>query len=95
MKRYFLKLDIDDDEWREVSLAQFIRAEHQAGFRGGSRKRGRTATASFTGGGVCGRVKYGGITPAAPDRATRPANSDPGEQINGATVDGSVLPPCG
>lgn len=59
MKKYFLKLDIEGSEEQEVSLSQFINAERLAGFRGGNLERGTTATASFSGRGVCGRVDYG------------------------------------
>ena len=77
MDKYFLRLDIDGTEWQEVSLAQFIDAEYKAGFRGGNLERGCTATASFSGNGVCGLVERGTWSATSP--TTRLADSSTGQ----------------
>ena len=64
MTRYFLKFDIDNAKWQEVTLEEFVAAERSAGFRGGNVERGKTATGAFSGHGVRGRVEYAGGEPA-------------------------------
>lgn len=59
MSKYMLALYAPPDQkpdWKEVTLAEFQRAERDAGFR--NKGGGPTATAGFTGRGVMGRVLY-------------------------------------
>ncbi len=53
MARYWLSLQ-DPEEWKEVTLEQFVKAEGAAGFR--RKGSGPTATGGFSGSGVMGRI---------------------------------------
>ena len=54
--RYYVKYD-EEDDWTEVSIERFIRAEKQAGFHS---KYGpdMVATGGFHGNGIRGKVSY-------------------------------------
>ncbi len=51
--KYFLKV-FYEDEWKEVSLEEFMMAERLAGFH--VKGAGPTATGGFSGGGFRGRI---------------------------------------
>jgi len=53
--RYYLKTDWQND-WVEVSLEEFVKAERAAGFC--NKAGGPTATGGFSSGSVTGRVTY-------------------------------------
>lgn len=55
MARYWLSPDAAED-WREVTVEEFAKAERQAGFR--NKAGGPTATGGFTGGGIRGMIVY-------------------------------------
>lgn len=55
--KYFLKAFYENN-WKEVSLEDFVRAERHAGFH--IKGAGPTATSNFSGGGLRGYIKYVG-----------------------------------
>ncbi len=68
-ERYFLKADFNQD-WAEVTLAAFCKAERMAGFRpkmasDDPRYMFTPATGGFSGNGVSGKVVY----ESTPERA--------------------------
>lgn len=56
--RYFLRWD-DEEDWREVTVDEFVRGERRAGFRNTMGRPDLTATGGFHGNGVSGRIRYG------------------------------------
>lgn len=60
-RKFFLAIDIEPLEWREVTKEQFIKAERNAGFW--PKVEGEVATGSFGGRGVVGRTEYIKLTP--------------------------------
>ena len=76
-KRYYLKADFNDD-WTEVSLEQYCRAERAAGFRpklwsGDPNYMTTPATGGFSGGNVSGRIAY------FDESAKHPQNQEPSD----------------
>lgn len=56
--RYFLKTAwLPDDMWVEVTKAEFVRAERDAGFRNTMGEPDEPATGGFHGHGVTGKVR--------------------------------------
>lgn len=74
-ERYFLAVDVEPLEWREVTKEQFIQAEKQAGFTSFG-PPGSTATGGFSGHGVRGRVTLSEAETSAEQMVAHVAETD-------------------